>query len=218
MTALPSGASSHQARWGQLNHSILFTDMASFNEPIRDEADRRTARTALYSVLRTSLTDSGIPWEICRHEDRRDGVLTVVPPSVATVSIVSHLITHIDSNLKQHNREAAPVRVQLRAALHVGAITISSQGLLSGYSITTASHLLNAPALTRQLARTDVDLAVMVSSQVYETVIRHASGFADPTRYQEITVLPDEPNTHAWMYLKGTGNSVAPILARYRYG
>jgi class 3 adenylate cyclase len=173
------------------------------------ENDRQVARAPLHRVLRSAFAESGIPWATCRHAERHDGVLVAVPPSVATAAIVDRLIPCIETGIRRYNREAAPVRIQLRASLHVGPV-IATDGGLTGQAIATASWLLNAPELINYLIRTNADLGVMVSSQVYETVIRHASGFADPTRYQEIPA--EDSATVAWLCAEETRSSSSPRL------
>ncbi|NKE62977.1 hypothetical protein FXN61_42160 [Lentzea sp. PSKA42] len=206
MTTSPDRSCRSSGRWDHTNHSILFLEIASLDGQGGTESDRQVARAPLHRVLRTAFAESDISWESCRHTERREGVLVVVPPSVATSTIVDRLISHLEAGIRRYNREAAPLRIQLRASLHVGPVTVSAEGL-SGRSIATASRLLNAPALMNHLARTDADLAVMVSSQVYETVIRHASGFADPTRYEEVVVLTEESEAPAWLCAAETRSS-----------
>ncbi|MFD4670523.1 hypothetical protein ACFWNN_12355 [Lentzea sp. NPDC058450] len=160
-------------------------------------------------MLRDAFADSDISWGNCRHAERPDGVLVVVPPSVSTATIVDRLISRITDGLRRYNREAAPLRVQLRAALHVGIVVAGPDGL-SGPAITTAAQLLASPELTTLLCRTDTDIAVIVSSQVFETVIRHASGFADPTRYQAIAVRAEDSGAAAWVCAAETRTYSAP--------
>ncbi|GHH50784.1 hypothetical protein [Lentzea cavernae] len=200
MTASPDRFGRSTDRWDHVNHSLLFLEIASLSGPGGTENDREMARAPLHRVLRDAFAESDIPWSSCRHTERHDGVLVVIPPSVTTSAIVDRLIPRIRDRVRRYNREAAPVRMQLRASLHVGPVTVSAGGL-SGQAIAAASRLLSAPELTGS----DSDLAVMVSSQVYETVIRHASGYADPTRYLEIRT--DESGTAAWLFAPDPGTS-----------
>jgi hypothetical protein len=191
MTASPDRFGRSTGRWDHVNHSLLFLEIAALNGPGGTAGDREVARAPLHRVVRNAFAESDIPWGDCRHAERHDGLLVVVPPSVTTWAIVDRLIPHIQKGVRRYNREAAPVRIQLRASLHVGHVTAGAEGL-SGQAIAAAARLLNSP----ELLRSNDDLAVMVSAQVYETVIRNASGFADPTRYLEIRT--EESN--AWLF------------------
>jgi hypothetical protein len=189
--------------WASPNCSILFTDIAAFGDPIRTDHDRGVVRTVLYQVLLETFAESNLSWENCHHADRGDGVLTVVPPSLPTVSIVDPLLALLAAKLKRHNRQANdPIRIQLRAALHVGPVAVDPHGL-SGQSIIHTARLLNAPMLTYALARTTADLAVIASTYVYDAVIRHGPGLVDPTTYQRVEFEVKESKMTAWIHLAG---------------
>lgn len=208
MSTSPDRSRRPSSRWDHANHTILFLEIASPDGQGGTESDHRAARAPLHRVLRTAFAESDIPWETCRHTERREGVLVVIPPSITTSTIVSRLISQVEAGIRRYNREAAPLRIQLRAALHVGPVIVTAEGL-SGHAIETAVRLSTAPGLTKRLATTGADLAVMVSSQVYETVIRHATGFADPTGYQEVAVRTEDDEAPAWLWAAEPRNSSA---------
>jgi hypothetical protein len=190
-------------RWPPLNHSIFVTDIANFGDPRRDDDDRRAMRQALYRILREALEASNVPWPSCLHEDRGDGVLTIVPPTVSTVSLVDPLVALLAAELKRHNRRAGdPVRIQLRAALHVGPVFQDDTGLC-GQALIHAARMLDAPVLKHTLAATNADLAFIASAHVYDTVIRHAVGLVDPAAYQRVRFQVKKSKSTGWMYLAG---------------
>jgi hypothetical protein len=187
-----------------LNCSIFCTDIAGFGDPRRDDDDRRVIRAALYQILRDVFEASKLPWEMCVHEDRGDGTLTVVPPTIPTGPLVDPLIPMLASRLKRYNRQAGdPVRIQLRAALHVGPVAPDTDGL-RGHALIQAARMLDAPALKEALAAADADLAFIASGHVYDTVIRHATGLVDPAAFRRIRVNVKESKTTSWMYIAGT--------------
>ncbi len=184
-----------------LNCSILCTDIAGFGDPRRDDDDRRVIRAALYRILRDVFEASNLPWDVCVHEDRGDGTLTVVPPMIPTEPLVDPLVPMLASRLKRYNRQAgAPVRIQLRAALHVGPVAPDADGL-RGHALIQAARMLDAPALKEALATADADLAFIASAHVYDTVIQHATGLVDPTAFRRIRVNVKESKTTSWMYI-----------------
>ncbi|MBT8225306.1 MAG: cyclic nucleotide-binding domain-containing protein [Dactylosporangium sp.] len=196
-----------------LNHSIFFTDIAAFGDPSRDDDDRRVVHNALYTMLRESFEGSNVPWQRCIHEDRGDGILTVVPPTVSTVSLVEPLIALLAARLRRHNRRAgSPVRIQLRAALHVGPVRVDHTGL-SGHSLIHTARLLDAPVLKRALATMEADLAFIASDHVYDTVIKHAGGFVDPAAYQRLKVQAkrNESPIAGWMSLAGGSGAMSRL-------
>jgi hypothetical protein len=186
-----------------LNCSIFYTDIAGFGDPRRDDDDRRVVRAALYRILREVFDASNVPWATCRHEDRGDGTLTIVPPTMPTMPLVDPLIALLAAKLKRYNRQAGePVRMQLRAALHVGPVSTDTAGLC-GQSLIDTARMLDAPVLRETLAATRADLAFIASSHVYDTVVRHASGLVDPTAYRRVRINVKESRITGWMYLAG---------------
>jgi CRP-like cAMP-binding protein len=186
-----------------LNCSIFFTDVAGFADPRRDDGDRRVVRDALYRILRDAFEGSNVPWSSCVHEDRGDGILTVAPPTVSTVSLVEPLLALLASKLKRYNRQAGePVRIQLRCALQVGPVVHDLQGLC-GQSLIYAARMLDAPVMKESLESTGADLAFMASAHVYETVICQASGLVDPAEFRSVRFRVKEAEITSWMYLAG---------------
>jgi Crp-like helix-turn-helix domain len=201
---LPSGPIPlSSAPEASLNCSIFFTDIAEFGDPRRDDDDRRVVRDALYRILPDVFDRSSVPWDQCLHEDRGDGILTIVPPNYSTVSLVDPLVALLAGRLKWYNRQAGPpVRMQLRAALHVGPVYRDMQGL-GGHALIHTARMLDAPILKEALASTQADLAFMVSTHIYETVIRHATQLADPSAYRRVRFQVKESKITSWMYLAG---------------
>jgi CRP-like cAMP-binding protein len=193
----------HSLPQAPLNYSIFVTDVARFADPCRDDEDRRIIRETLYRILREVFDASGIPWASCVHEDRGDGTLTVVPPDVPTVSLVDPLIPLLAAKLKRYNRRAGEsVRIQLRAALHVGPVSPDPQGL-HGLSLIHAVRMLEARSLKEKLVASRADLGFVASAHVYDTVIRHATGLVEPEAYQRIRTRIKESTITSWMYLAG---------------
>jgi hypothetical protein len=173
--------------WSSLNCSVLYTDVAGFSAPIRTEADRQVVRDRLYDLLQGAFDESGVSWAACYHEDRGDGALVIVPPGVPTRAVADPLLALLAAELRRHNRRAAaPVRIQLRAALH-------------------------APPLREALGAAGADLAFMASAHVYETALRSDAGLLDPATFTQVSFRVKESQITAWMHVAGsrTGTALA---------
>jgi hypothetical protein len=158
-------------------------------------------------MLRESFEAAHVPWASCVHEDRGDGVLTVAPPTVSTMPLVDPLLPLLAFKLKRHNRHASdPVRIQLRAALHVGPVLHDANGL-SGHGLIHAARMLDAPVLKRSLAATQADLAFMASTHVYDTIVRHTPGLVDPATFRPVRYRVKEATINSWMYLSDLSGS-----------
>src|SRR5262249_5292817 len=157
-----------------------------FGDPRRNDDDRREIRDTLYRILEDTFKASNVPWAECVHEDRGDGTLTIVPPTVSTGWLVDPLPALLAAAPERHKRRGGPaVRLQLRAALHVGPVFRDPRGL-SGHALIHAARMLDAPVLKRSLRDTQADLAFITSEHVYDTVIRQTRGLADPDSYQRV--------------------------------
>jgi hypothetical protein len=218
----PAGAVPRRA-WSSLNCSILYTDVAGFSAPCRTEADRQLVRDGLYGMLRGAFDDSGVPWAVCYHEDRGDGALVIVPPEIPTRAVADPLLVLLAAELRRHNRRAgAAVRIQLRAALHVGPVTHDSEGL-NGDAIIHTARMLDAPPLRTALRASEADLAFMASGHVFDTVLSSDRGLLDPGAFTPVSFQVKESRIAAWMYVAGArpsaaGTEAEPAPARHGAG
>jgi CRP-like cAMP-binding protein/tetratricopeptide (TPR) repeat protein len=196
------------ARWfgapgESLNCSILFTDVAGFGNPLRLDPDREVVRAALYEILRSSFEASGVPWAGCYYEDRGDGAVIVVPPTISTLRVVDPLIPELAARLRQHNRRASEVvLIQLRAALHVGPVGTDAEGL-TGQAVISTARILDAPVVKERLADARADLIFAVSDYVYDHVVRHGAGLVDSGAFEHVAAQVKESYVSAWIHLAG---------------
>jgi CRP-like cAMP-binding protein/tetratricopeptide (TPR) repeat protein len=196
------------ARWfgvpGEpLNCSILFTDVAGFGNPLRLDPDREVVRAALYEILRSAFEASGVPWAGCYYEDRGDGAVIVVPPTISTLRVVDPLIPELAARLRQYNRRASEVvLIQLRAALHVGPVGTDAEGL-TGQAVISTARILDAPVVKERLADARADLIFAVSDYVYDHVVRHGAGRVDSGAFEHVAGQVKESRVSAWIHLAG---------------
>jgi hypothetical protein len=187
--------------WSGQNCSIFMVDIAAFSGRGRTDQDRGAVRDAMYAILRDAFANSAVPWQECHREDRGDGVLIIVPPSIPTSSVADPLLARLSSALKQYNHGAAEAtRIQLRVALHVGPVVSDTWGV-SGEAIILTARTLDAPVLKKELARAQANLGIIVSPFVYDSVIKHGPGYVDPARYRHVRLRVKESSLSAWMCL-----------------
>jgi CRP-like cAMP-binding protein/tetratricopeptide (TPR) repeat protein len=202
------------------NCSVFVTDVAGYGHPGRNDADRLAVRRALYAMLRSAFEESGVPWAECYHEDRGDGAVIVVPPTIATARVVDPLVAVLAAKLRAYNRHASDVvRIQLRAALHVGPVGRDEEGL-TGEALIHAARILDAPVIKERLAVARADLVFAASGYVYEHVIRHGIGQVDPAAFQRVTDQVKESHITAWILLAGpaAGGTAEPGPGARRLG
>jgi CRP-like cAMP-binding protein/tetratricopeptide (TPR) repeat protein len=194
----------------QLNCSVLLTDIAGFGDPKRNDGDRQLMRQALYEILRSALTASGVPWTACYHEDRGDGVLIVLPPTLATMRLIDPLVPELADRLRQHNRRASEVvQIHLRAALNIGPVGKDDEGL-NGRAIILAARIVEAPAIKHLIEASRADLVFAVSDYVYENVVKDCTGRVDHTTFEHVEGQVKESRVSAWVYLAGQAEPRVP--------
>jgi Cyclic nucleotide-binding domain len=177
------------------NCTIILSDVAGFGAHKRTDGDRRIIREALLSITHTALQDLPDVWS---WDDRGDGLLTVIPPSVPTARIVEQLHRELPVALEEHNRiHHEEARIDLRVAVGVGPVASDKMGV-SGEAIIVTARLVEAPALKTAMETSRASLGVIASTFIYETVIRHTKTLRG---YSEVQVNVKESSLVAWMKL-----------------
>jgi CRP-like cAMP-binding protein len=181
------------------NCTIVYSDIVGFSSGERNDADRLVIRKALYGI--THMILRGIPgaWS----QDRGDGLLTVIPPSVPTAEVIALLHRDLPIAIDRHNRtDRGAARFQLRIAIDVGPVTSDMMGV-SGETIIIAARLLEAPAFKAAFSTGTASLGVISSRFVFDAVIRHSLDPLDLAGYFEVPVKVKEFTTMAWMKVFG---------------
>ena len=181
----------------------MFTDVAGFSDPVRNDSDRDVVRAAMYEILRSAFEASRVPWAACYREDRGDGAVLVVPPTISTHRVVDPLVAELADRLRQYNRRASEVvRIQLRVALHAGPVGRDAEGL-TGQAVISAARIVDAPVIKARLAAEQADLIFAASDYVYDHVVRNCDGRVDPTAFEHMECQVKESHVSAWVHLAG---------------
>ena len=177
------------------NCTVMLSDVVEFGADWRNDEDRRIIREALFSMTHTVLGDLPDAWS---WDDRGDGLLTIVLPSVPTARVVAHLHKELPAALEEHNR-ACPdsARIQLRVAINVGPVTSDSMGV-SGVAIIVAARLVEALVFKNAMNESGANLGIIASPFIYNSVIRHGPYLEG---YSKVPVQVKETRTAGWMKL-----------------
>lgn len=183
-------------------HCTLFAaDIVGFGR--RNDQMQFRVRKAMYRILYNAFQESGIARQPCFQQDRGDGVIIAVPPTVPTALLVSPLIDLVRAGLRDHNEMASEAaQVRLRTAVHAGSVLFDERGVI-GHSIGRLVDLLDADAFKDELAGSTADLGLIASDYVYDDVIRHCSGRIDPDSYHPVDVVDGTTSTRGWVHLPG---------------
>jgi len=182
---------------------IAGVDIAGFTDPGRDDDIRRFLHKALYGMLMTALDQAGISWDDCSHEDRGDGVLLIMPPSITVRSIIDPFLRHLRAQIRLHNHACQPAaKIQLRVAAHIGPVDHDGEGFV-GTDVNHMARLLDARPLKRALAATGADLAFIASEYLYSNVVCRYPTLVSPDDFQPVRFQVKYTRAKAWIYLPG---------------
>jgi hypothetical protein len=179
------------------NCTVVLSDVVGFGARSRIDEDRRIIRETLFRITYAAMR--GIP-NVWSWEDRGDGLLMVIPPSIPTAEVVEHLHAGLPAALEEHNRtHPDSVRIQLRVAVNVGPVTSDDIGI-SGEAIIVAARLVEAPPFKKAMDETGANLGIVASTFIYETVVRH---HLHMTGYSQVRVDVKESSILGWLKLFG---------------
>jgi hypothetical protein len=209
MTGLRLGTAAALPSGGQVCGMLAF-DIEGFTRSDRDEVIRIHLHKALYEIIMEAFEETGLPWDQCHHEDRGDGALVILPPSMSAQPVIHPFPERLCGLLRRHNRiarEAAQMR--LRVAAHIGPVYSDSYGAI-GDSLSLLFRMLEAAPLRKALAGSKTEVALVISDYMYDSlVVRHRT-LVDPALFSPLKTQVKRTRVSAWTYLPG---AVLPLPA-----
>jgi hypothetical protein len=182
------------------HRSIVVFDVQGFGSSARKNVHQWTVRRELYNILERTFRRSDINWASCDREDRGDGVLILVPPTISKANLVDSLPTEMVSALEEHNSSHCPEeQIRLRMSVHAGEVLYDEYGVV-GSAVNHAFRLVDAPASRRVLASAPCPLIIIASGWFYSEVISQNPA-AQPEAYRQVRVRNKETVAEAWIRL-----------------
>jgi transcriptional regulator with XRE-family HTH domain len=181
------------------HRTVVCVDVAGFTARFRT-TEQLAVRGGMYRALRIAFDGAGAPWEDCEVEDRGDGAVILVAPTVPKSVLAGRLPNLLATALAQHNIEHdQSAQIRLRMAIHAGEIQFDDHGVI-GNALNLAFRLLEAGPLKRALAESGGPLAVITSQWFYNEVIAPSveSASAD---YRRVRISVKETRATAWICL-----------------
>lgn len=178
---------------------LFAVDIVGFNGRGRDDDIQIYVHKSLYEMLQAAFDRSDVPWSDCVHEDRGDGALVVVPPTVPLAGLIS-VPDRLRGLVRRHNHVSSDAaHVQLRIAMHIGPVHHDGHGFV-GRDVSLLFRLLDARPLRRMLSESCTEVALMASGNMYENVIRRRPCLVDLALFQRLSVRVKETTMRAWAY------------------
>ena len=150
---------------------------------VRPDAVKAGLRNKIYELFDAALRAAGIQ-EGYRDPfiDRGDGVLALIHPVDQAPKVVllnqaipafSRFLTDYNASLSRSGETQRQLRV--RVVVHAGEVHYDANGCF-GEALDVAFRLLDAPRFKKALREADSPLILIVSGEIYGSVVRH--GFA----------------------------------------
>ncbi len=183
--------------------TLFAVDIVGFTGPGRDDEIRLYLHGELYEVLEKAFDGSGVPWARCFREDRGDGALIVVPPGVACKGLIDPLPERLRGLIRRHNHVSCQAAgIQLRVAVHVGPVEYDGHGFV-GSDINLLFRMLEARPLKRALVSSGAELALIVSDEIYRSVVCRWPSLVGPDAFQRVRFQVKQTRAQGWTYLPG---------------
>jgi hypothetical protein len=183
--------------------ALFAVDIAGFTGPHRDDDIRLYLHEELYQVLHKAFDGSGIPWADCFCEDRGDGALIVVPPSIPSKGIIDPLPERLRGLIRRHNHVSGDAAgIQLRAAAHIGPVEHDGHGFV-GTDINLLFRMLDARPLKTALAGSGTELGLIVSDYVYRNLVCRYPSLVSPDAFRSVRFQVKYTRARAWIHLPG---------------
>jgi hypothetical protein len=194
-------------------HAILVVDIEGFGR--RTNPVQKALRATMYEVVRTAFDEAGLHYDEVVREDRGDGIILLVP-GTPTLALAGRFVRALDECLREKAALFAEShRMRMRVALHQGLCEPDDEGWI-GEPINTAARLVDADPLKKTLATaTSAVMALIVSDEIYRSVIRHDYRLIDAASFTKVLIdakeLQAEP---AWIQVPGYANAPGVTDAR----
>ncbi len=188
--------------------------------PVKGELRNKT-----YELLEVALRTAGVGE---RHRDgfvdRGDGILALIHPVDQVpktlllnraVPCLKRLLTEYNASLPRHSQPQRQLRV--RVVMHAGEVHYDRNGCF-GESLDVAFRLLDAGRVKRTLRETADPLILVISGEIYSSVVRHGyDGIDDQAFHPLVRVEVAGKRYPGWIHIPGQATRhVVTQMASYR--
>ncbi len=156
----------------------------------RPDPVKAELRTMLYELFDAALRSAGVhTGRRDRFIDRGDGLLALI--DLADQALLLNRVVPVFSQLL----------IRVRAVMHTGAIHDDDNGCF-GEALDIAFRLLDAPRVKAALQAAHGPLLLVVSGDVYDSVVRHGPGGTGHTTFHHLVTAEVAGNQHqGWIHL-----------------
>lgn len=173
-------------------------------DPVKAELRNKT-----YEMFNAALCSAGIHKRYRdRFIDRGDGVLALIHPVDQAPKVLllnraipafNRLLTHHNASLPRPSRTQRQLRV--RVVVHAGEVRYDANGCF-GEALDIAFRLLDAAPVKRTLREAEGPLILVVSGDIYSSVVRHGYDGIDQHAFHQLVRVQIGGNRHlGWIHI-----------------
>jgi hypothetical protein len=157
-------------------------------------------QAGLTRVLSEAAAHSTLNRGVWQLQQQGDGELAILPHDQQEPVVVDDYVRHLAQALAAHNTKAAPEgRIRLRMAIHYGVAMHADNGY-AGQGVVAVSRLVDSLPVREALAAApDADLAVILSRQVFEDIVRQGHVSFEEGDFTPVRVRVKEYTDEAWV-------------------
>jgi hypothetical protein len=185
--ALEAVAATQVPQIGQPCYRRIFAvDIEQSTE--RNNSAKMSLRKAMYDLLERCMVESGITApHRDRFVDRGDGILALIHPvdDIPKTLLLSKVVPMLDELLAGYAESHPEARLRLRAVVHAGEVHFDGHGWF-GEALDVAFRLLDAPEVKKRFRASVRPLLVVVSDDIYTSVVRHGYAGIDVRAFDEV--------------------------------
>jgi class 3 adenylate cyclase len=175
----------------------------------RPDSVKAELRNKTYEMLDAALSSAGIHKRYRdRFIDRGDGVLALIRPvdQVPKALLLNHAIPAFNRLLTDHNANLPRLgrtqrELRVRVVVHAGEVRYDANGCF-GEALDVAFRLLDAARVKRTLREMAGPLVLVVSGDIYSSVVRHGYDGLDQRAFHRLVRVQIAGHCHlGWIHL-----------------
>jgi class 3 adenylate cyclase len=159
----------------------------------RPDLVKAELRRTLYDLFDQALRSAGIQRRHRdRFTDRGDGLLALIHPvdHAAKPILLNQAIPALTQHLADYNTSLPPAgrahrQLRVRVVMHAGEVHYDGNGCF-GEALDIAFRLLDAPGVKKALRAAADPLTLVISGDIYRTIVRHGYDGIDPHAFRPL--------------------------------
>jgi class 3 adenylate cyclase len=175
----------------------------------RPDTVKAELRRTIYELFDEALRSAGIGR---RHRDRfidrGDGVLALIHPvdQAPKAVLLNRAVPALSQLLASYNASIPPVgrphrQLRVRAVVHAGEVHYDANGCF-GEALDIAFRLLDAPRVKKSLRAADGPLSLVISGEIYHTIVRHGYDGIDQHSFRPLVRIHVAGNRYTgWIHV-----------------